>query len=212
MSAITVSIIETFVSLQGESTFAGRPCFFVRLGGCNLRCRYCDTTYAYQPGRVTPVEQVAGEFAASGVTLAEITGGEPLLQEGVRALAQALLDAGAEVLVETNGSRDISVVPDGAVAIMDLKCPGSGETAAMDLTNIGRLRPHDQVKFVIGDRVDFDWAADMVRRHALDRRCRAVLFSPVAGHVAPATLGAWVLESRLPVQLQMQLHKLIGIK
>jgi 7-carboxy-7-deazaguanine synthase len=211
MSA-TVAIIETFVSLQGESTYAGLPCYFIRLGGCNLRCRYCDTTYAYAPGRDMPVETLVQECAASGVGLAEITGGEPLLQAGFRELAQGLAAGGRRVLVETNGSRDISVIPDGVAAIMDLKCPSSGETAAMDLRNIQRLRPYDEVKFVIADRVDFDWAAGMVRSHALERRCHAVLFSPVAGELALASLGTWILETRLPLRLQAPLHKIIGMK
>lgn len=212
MSAGTVNVVETFVSLQGESTYAGRPCFFVRLGGCNLRCRYCDTPYAYAEGSRRTVSDVTGEFVASGVSLAEITGGEPLLQDGCRDLALALEAAGARVLVETNGSRDIGVLPAGAAAIMDIKCPGSGEAGAMDWGNIDRLRPHDEVKFVISDRADFDWACATVERHGLDRRCRTVLFSPVAGLMEPACLGAWVLESRQPVQLQVQLHRLIGMK
>lgn len=212
MPTATVSVVETFVSLQGESTFAGRPCFFVRLAGCNLRCRYCDTAYAYEGGRDRTVTDLTAEFVASGVSLAEITGGEPLLQAGCRDLALALRAGGAQVLVETNGSRDISAIPDGVVAIMDIKCPGSGASEAMNWANIDRLRPADQVKFVIGDRVDFDWACGIVQQHGLDRRCRAVLFSPVSGQLAPATLGEWVLASKLPVQLQVQLHKLIGMK
>lgn len=212
MAIITVNVVETFVSLQGESTFAGRPCFFVRLAGCNLRCRYCDTAYAYEGGRDVAVADLAAEFAASGVSLAEITGGEPLLQAGCRDLALALRAAGAHVLVETNGSLDIAAIPDGVVAIMDIKCPGSGASEAVDWANIGRLRPDDQVKFVIGDRADFDWACDVVRQRELDRRCRAVLFSPVAGQLTPATLGDWVLASKLPVHLQVQLHKFIGMK
>jgi 7-carboxy-7-deazaguanine synthase len=207
-----VSIIETFVSLQGESTYAGLPCYFVRLGGCNLRCRYCDTTYAYAPGREMPVADLIRECAASRVGLAEITGGEPLLQAGFRELAVGLGADGCRVLVETNGSRDISVIPEGVVAIMDLKCPSSGATAAMDLHNLQRLRPYDEVKFVIADRDDFEWAVGMVRSHSIDRRCHAVLFSPVAGELALASLGAWVLETRLPLRLQTPLHKIVGMK
>jgi len=212
MSAVTVSVVETFVSLQGESTFAGRPCFFVRLAGCNLRCRYCDTTYAYAGGRDRTVADLMAEFTASGVSLAEITGGEPLLQAGCRDLALALRAAGAQVLIETNGSLDIAVIPDGVAAIMDIKCPGSGAADSVDWANISRLRPDDQVKFVIGDRADFDWACGVVRQHGLDRRCRAVLFSPVAAQLTPSDLGTWVLAAKLPVQLQVQLHKLIGMK
>ncbi len=212
MSVATVNVVETFTSLQGESTFAGRPCFFIRLAGCNLRCRYCDSTYAYEGGRDRAVADLAAEFTASGVSLAEITGGEPLLQAACPDLALALREAGAEVLVETNGSLDIGAIPAGVVAVMDIKCPGSGASGSVDWANIGRLRPDDQVKFVIGDRADFDWACGLVRAHGLDSRCRAVLFSPVAPQLAPATLGAWLLETKLPVQLQVQLHKLIGMK
>lgn len=208
----TVSVIETFVSLQGESTYAGLPCFFVRLGGCNLRCRYCDTRHAYAPGQETPLETLRQAYVESGVALAEITGGEPLLQAGTRDLALTLKAAGAHVLVETNGSLNIAAIPEGVVAVMDVKCPGSGETAAMDLGNLERLRPYDEVKFVIGDRVDFEWACDLVRRRGIAGRCRAVLFSPVAEALSPASLGAWLLESRLPVRLQMQLHKTLGMK
>ena len=210
--AATVNTIETFVSLQGESTYAGLPCFFIRLGGCNLRCRYCDTTHAYAPGQPVAVETLVLACAAAGVTLAEITGGEPLLQPASRDLALALQARGIQVLVETNGSLDISCVPEGVVAVMDMKCPGSGETAAMDFRNVDRLRPYDEVKFVIGDRVDFEWACDVVRRHDLVRRCRSVLYGAVAGTLAPATLGAWILEARLPVRLQVQLHKVLGMK
>ncbi len=208
-----VKVTETFVSLQGESTWAGLPCFFIRLSGCNLRCRYCDTRYAYEGGSETPVSELVESFVRSGVALAEITGGEPLLQQGFADLATGLLQRGSKtVLVETNGSRDLSVIPDGVIAIMDLKCPGSGESAAMDFGNVGRLRPCDEVKFVIGDREDFDWACGMVGRHDLAGRCRAVLFSPVLGTLAAATLGEWLLAARLPVRLQLPLHKVVGIK
>lgn len=212
MSA-TVQVVETFVSLQGESTWAGLPCFFVRLSGCNLRCRYCDTRHAYDAGREAAVDQLAAAFVESRAPMAEITGGEPLLQPGFGDLARALLEAGRRpVLVETNGSRDLSVIPEGVVAIMDLKCPGSGETGAMDFGNVDRLRPCDEVKFVIGDRVDFDWACGMVARHALADRCHAVLFSPVFGGLNAAKLAAWMLEARLNVRLQWPLHKALGVR
>ncbi len=228
----TVRVTETFVSLQGESTWAGLPCFFIRLTGCNLRCRYCDTRQAYDGGRETPVEDLVDAFVQSQAPLVEITGGEPLLQGGFRELATQLRSCGLSkafggvsrpsgpslaggrkpVLVETNGSRNLSAIPDDVIAIMDLKCPGSGVSEAMDPENIARLRPYDEVKFVIGDRADFDWACGMVERHALAGRCHAVLFSPVFETLAAAQLGAWVLESRLPVRLQLPLHKIMGIK
>ncbi len=211
--SVSVKVAETFVSLQGESTWAGLPCYFIRLAGCNLRCSYCDTRYAYEGGRETTVHELVAGFRASRAALAEITGGEPLLQDGFRDLASRLRDCRrGPVLVETNGSRDLSVVPDGVIAIMDLKCPDSGETAAMDLGNLTRLRPADEVKFVMGSRGDFDWACEMVRQHALPERCHAVLFSPVFGSLEARTLGDWVLESGLPVRLQIPLHKVLGVK
>lgn len=207
----TVMLAEMFTSLQGESTYAGLPCFFVRLAGCNLRCRYCDTAAATATGREVAVSEVVAALRACNVGLVEITGGEPLLQAGFARLASELRSAARTVLVETNGSLDISAIPEGVVAIMDLKCPGSGAMAAMDFRNVARLRPYDETKFVIGDRNDFEWACAMVREHRLDTRCRAVLFSPVAGVLDPATLGRWLLEAGAPARLQIQLHKLLGM-
>ena len=205
-------VCETFASLQGETTFAGLPCFFIRLAGCNLRCRYCDTAYAWEGGRPMLADEVVAASRASGLAAVTITGGEPLLQPGLPALAQALLDAGAApLLIETNGSLDISLIPPPAIAIMDLKCPASGQADAMDWTNVSRLRPHDEVKFVIQDRADYDWARAVVARHDLAALCHAVLFSPAAPQLAAAELGRWVLADRLPVRLQIQLHKLLGL-
>ncbi|MBU1735906.1 MAG: radical SAM protein [Verrucomicrobia bacterium] len=208
----SLQICETFVSIQGESTFAGRPCFFIRLTGCNLRCSYCDTTYAFTGGEPKTIPQLVDEFRVSGLTLVEVTGGEPLLQPGTPALLKALHAArpGAVVLVETNGSQDISVVPPGVVAIMDIKCPASG--AAFDWQNLERLRPQDEVKFVISERADFDWAVRIVNEHAIASKCHAVLFSPVLGRVEPATLAEWLMASRVPARLNLQLHKLAGLR
>lgn len=160
------------------------------------------------------VAKLARRFAASGATLAEITGGEPLAQDGFRALALALKrsSGGRPVLVETNGSLDISVIPSGVTAIMDVKCPGSGEAAAMDFGNLDRLRPEDEVKFVLTDRRDFLWALRLVKKHRLSERCHAVLFSPVAGTLSAATLADWVLASGQNIRLQVQLHKLLNVK
>ena len=207
-----LQVSETFVSIQGESTFAGRPCFFIRLTGCNLRCAYCDTTYAFAGGQPKSIPQLVDEFRVSGLTLVEVTGGEPLLQSGTPALLKALQVArpGAVVLVETNGSQDISVVPPGVIAIMDIKCPASGAGAAFDWLNLERLRPQDEVKFVISDRADFDWAVRMVNEHALASKCHAVLFSPVLGRVQPAALAEWLLASGMSARLNLQLHKLAG--
>lgn len=209
-----VFVTEVFASIQGESTWAGLPCFFVRLSGCNLRCGYCDTTHAYPQGRKTSVALLVKRFAASAAALAEITGGEPLAQPGFRDLAAGLAKVakGRPVLVETNGSLDISVIPADVIAVMDVKCPGSGESAAMDPGNLARLRLRDEVKFVVGDRRDFDWARRLVVKHKLHERCHAVLFSPVHGKLGAETLASWVLSSGLPVRVQCQLHKVLGVK
>ena len=179
----TVSILEVFVSLQGESTYAGLPCFFVRLAGCNLRCRYCDTPNVYDTGTATPITELVDQFRRSRVAVAEITGGEPLLQPEFPALAVALRDTepGRTVLVETNGTRDLALVPDRVIAVMDIKCPGSGQHDAMDWANIAKLRRYDEVKFVVTGRDDFEWAAEIVRRYGLVSACHAVHFSPVFG-------------------------------
>ena len=208
----SVEISETFVSLQGESTHSGQPCWFVRLAGCNLRCRYCDTVRAWGRGERRSVAGLVDEYRASGVALAEITGGEPLLQPGFPALAVALRDAGpGPLLVETNGACDLRLVPAGAIAIMDIKTPGSGESERFDRENLRLLRPADEVKFVIASRADFDWAAALVRDERLETRCAAVLVSPAAGLVAAAELARWLLASRLPVRINLQLHRLVGM-
>jgi 7-carboxy-7-deazaguanine synthase len=207
-----MKVIETFSSIQGESTYSGLPCFFIRLSGCNLRCSYCDTMYAYVGGTLRAIPSLAEEYVKSGMPIAMITGGEPLLQEKTPALAAALLKAGARtVLVETNGTLDIGGLPPGAVAVVDVKCPGSGSAHSFNPVNLDRLRRHDEVKFVLSDRADFDWAADFVRRHSLAGRCAAVLFSPAAKRVEPRELAAWLLAERLPVRMQLQLHKTLGI-
>lgn len=214
MKADTVRVTEVFTSLQGESTWAGLPCFFVRLTGCNLRCSYCDTKRAYRGGRDLPIKALAARFARSPAAIAEITGGEPLAQPGFPALAKALLRAGGgrPVLVETNGSLDLSLIPAAAIAIMDVKCPGSGEHRALDRANLGRLRPRDEVKFVISDRRDFTWASRLIRQYRLEKGCHAVLLSPVAGRLSAAQLARWLLKSGLPARVQIQLHKVMGMK
>ena len=209
-----LQICETFVSIQGESTFAGWPCFFIRLTGCNLRCSYCDTTYAFAGGDPVSIPYLVNAFLATGLDCVEVTGGEPLLQPGTPALLKALQDTrpGTVVLLETNGSCDISVVPPGVVAIMDIKCPASGAGDAMDWQNLERLRPQDEVKFVISERADFDWAVRIVNEHHLASKCHAVLFSPVSGRVKPAALAEWLTASGVNARLNLQLHKLMGIR
>jgi 7-carboxy-7-deazaguanine synthase len=208
-----VCVSELFVSIQGESTWAGLTCFFIRLSGCNLRCKYCDTTYAYKPGKDMAIADVVKEAIRSKAAIVEITGGEPLLQPGFAGLATKLRDKTAKpVLVETNGSLDISAIPDGVIAIMDVKCPGSSEDAAMDLKNIKRLRPEDEVKFVLSNLRDYNWAKKFVVKHDLASRCKAVLFSPVSGVLDAKKLCGWIVRDRLPVRFQMQLHNMLGIK
>lgn len=205
-----MKIHETFVSIQGESTYAGLPCFFIRLSGCNLRCSYCDTVDAYVGGEQRTIPSLVEDFRRTGLGLVEITGGEPLLQPKTPGLARALVEAGATpVLVETNGTLDIGVLPAGTVAVVDVKCPGSGWGQSFNVVNLDRLRLRDEVKFVLSGREDFDWAVDFVKRHELTVRCAAVLFSPATGRLDPKTLAGWVMESRLAVRLQLQLHKLL---
>jgi 7-carboxy-7-deazaguanine synthase len=204
-----LTVTEIYKSIQGESTHTGRPCVFVRLTACDLRCAWCDTPYAFTGGRSLSVDQVLDDVRALGGDLVELTGGEPLLQKDAVPLMQRLIDAGYEVLLETGGHVPLDDVPDPVRAIVDVKCPGSGEAARMHWPNLDHLSPHDEVKFVIQDRADFDYAADVVRRHNLPGRTRAVLFSPVHGVLAPAELARWILEAALPVRLQLQAHKYV---
>lgn len=206
--AATLTINEIFLSIQGESTWAGLPCAFVRTTGCPLRCGWCDTEYAFYEGTRRSVPQVVDEVAAFGVPLVEITGGEPLVQPAVPALARALLDRDLTVLVETSGAYDISMLPAGVHRIMDLKCPGSGEAARNDWANIARLRAGDEVKFVVAGRTDYEWARHVVSEHQLDRRV-PVLLSPVWNRLPPADLAAWMIADRFPARLQLQLHKIL---
>jgi 7-carboxy-7-deazaguanine synthase len=209
----SVQLAELFTSIQGESSYSGTPCFFVRLAGCNLDCAYCDTPGAKAGGSPTPVKDLALKWKSSPARIAEITGGEPLLDPGFAALARAMSAARRDpVLVETNGSLDISVIPERCTAIVDVKCPGSGEAGSFDVANIGRLRPRDEVKFVIGSRDDYDWAAGRVSAWGLASRCAHVLFGPVSGLLDAGRLAAWILDDGLPVRLQVQLHKHIGLR
>ncbi|MBX6311648.1 MAG: radical SAM protein [Isosphaeraceae bacterium] len=199
---------EIYRSLQGESTFAGLPCVFVRLTACHLRCSYCDTPHAFGQGETMPLDEVVARAMAYGDRLVEITGGEPLLQPEVLPLMTRLADAGRTVLLETSGSLDISPVDPRVRIILDLKTPGSGEVEANLWSNLDRLKPTDEVKFVICDRDDFRWAVAQVEAYRLAERC-PVLISPVYGRVDPTDLAAWILETGLPLRLQIQLHKLL---
>lgn len=204
-----LTVSEIYRSIQGESTHTGRPCVFVRLTACNLRCTWCDTPYAFTGGRKMGLDDVMAQVSALECRLVELTGGEPLLQPGAIELMERLVADGYEVLLETGGHMPLDAVPDDVAAILDVKCPGSGEAAAMHWPNLDQLSPHDEVKFVISDRADFDYASDVVRRHDLATRVKAVLFSPVFGVLAPATLAAWILEAGVPARLQLQSHKYI---
>ncbi len=205
----SLTINEIYASIQGESSFAGRPCTFVRLTACDLRCTWCDTVYAFTEGRKQSLDDILDEVRRLGVPLVELTGGEPLLQKNVIPLMQRLLDEGHTVLLETGGHVSIADVPAGVHRIVDVKCPGSGESSRVHWPNLDRLTPRDEVKFVITNREDFDYARDVVTSHDLAARCAAVHFSPAWGIVEPATLAAWILDARMPVRLQLQQHKYI---
>jgi 7-carboxy-7-deazaguanine synthase len=204
-----LTINEIFHSIQGESTHAGRPCVFVRLTACDLRCSWCDTPYAFHEGHKMSVDEVMAAVADYGCPLVEVTGGEPLLQDDVYPLMERLLADGREVMLETGGHRPIDRVPAAVVKIVDVKCPASGESARNDWSNLDRLAPHDQVKFVVQDRADYEFAKDVIARHDLTSRTAAVLISPVHGVLDARTLSEWMLADRSPARLQLQLHKFI---
>lgn len=204
-----LTINEIFHSIQGESTFAGRPCVFVRLTACDLRCRWCDTPYAFHEGTKMSVDEVMADVESRGCQTVEVTGGEPLLQPDVYPLMQQLLDSGKTVLIETGGHRSIAGVPAGVIRIMDIKCPGSGEAEKNDWSNLAHLTKTDEVKFVIADRRDYEYARDIVMRENLPSRVNAVLLSPVHGELDPKLLSAWVIADRLDVRVQLQVHKYI---
>lgn len=204
-----LTINEIFHSIQGESTHTGRPCVFVRLTACDLRCSWCDTPYSFTEGHKASVDEVLDAVTQYGCPLVEITGGEPLLQRDVYPLMERLLDSGHTVMVETGGHIDISRIPPPVIRIVDVKCPGSGESARNHWPNLDLVGPHDEVKFVIRDRADYEFARDVAGRHALAGRVAAVLFSPVHDVLAPKQLAEWILEDRLTVRLQLQAHKYI---
>ena len=204
-----LTVNEIFHSIQGESTLAGEPCVFVRLTACDLRCTWCDTPYAFYEGRKMSVDEVLEAIDRYGCPLVEVTGGEPLLQPDVYPLMSGLLERGKTVMLETGGHRSIADVPAGVVRIMDVKCPGSGEAAKNHWANLGLLTPADQVKFVLKDRADYEFARDLIQRESLPERVGAVLFSPVHGVLNPRELAEWILADRLRVRLQLQAHKFI---
>lgn len=204
-----LQVIETFKSVQGESTHAGKVCFFIRLAGCNLRCNYCDTTYAWTGGKMRSVDELVSLALDAGCDTVEITGGEPLMQAETPLLAEKLLDAGKTVLIETNGSLDFSVISNRCCRIVDCKLPGSGMAEKNCYAAYDHLTWRDEVKFVVSGREDFDFALDIIRKYDLTGKTGNLLFSPVWDRVDPAQLAQWVVDCNLPVRMQIQMHKVL---
>lgn len=201
-------VTEIFFSLQGESSRVGLPTVFVRLTGCPLRCVWCDTAYAFHGGENLTLNEILGRVAALGARYVCVSGGEPLAQKGSRALLAALCDAGHEVSLETSGAVDIAGVDARVSIVMDLKAPGSGEERKNRWSNLDHLKPRDEIKFVLADESDYEWARDTLCSRSLDALC-PVLFSPVHGSLAPRQLAEWILRDRLPVRMQVQLHRIL---
>jgi 7-carboxy-7-deazaguanine synthase len=201
-------VCEIFMSIQGESSHTGMPCTFIRMTGCNLRCSYCDTTYAYDEGIEFSEEDIFKKVRNAGIRLVEITGGEPLLQKGIYRLIERLLDDGYKVLIETNGSINIKDVNKRAVVILDIKTPGSGMCEEMDLSNIDYIKNNDEIKFVITDRIDYEWSKNIIQRYNLTNKC-FILMSPAYGILPAEDLAKWMLEDRLEARLNLQIHKYI---
>jgi len=206
---VSLIVNEIFHSIQGESTYIGRPCTFIRLTGCNLRCSYCDTQYAYEEGIRMEIAQIIPRVAAYKCPLVEITGGEPLLQDKTPLLISKLLENGYMVMMETNGSLDISRVDERCIKIVDIKCPSSNESEKNNLENLKRLHSKDQIKFVIGNREDYIYAKDIISSHCPDFIPDHILFSPAFKIMSSADLAGWILEDHLNVRLHVQLHKMI---
>ena len=204
---MAIEVSEIFHSIQGESSWSGRPCVFIRLTGCNLRCAYCDTSYAYEQGRFMEIPEIMERVRRLRCDLVEVTGGEPLIQADTPLLIGGLLDAGHTVLLETNGSIDIGVVDPRCIRIMDIKCPSSGMAGQNDLRNLKKLGVQDELKFVIGSRKDYEFARDLLS--TLPAARSKINFSPVFGSLDPRSLAEWILEDHLPVRLNLQLHKII---
>ena len=206
-----IKINEIYLSVQGESSRSGLPCIFVRLTGCNLRCVWCDTAYAFHDGKNQSIDQTLKDIKNFGINLVEITGGEPLMQEDVYPLMETLLENGYKVMLETGGSLSLGKVPRDVIKILDLKCPGSEEHKKNNLDNLKLLAPHDEVKFVILDRRDYEWSRDLIKKYKINETV-PILFSPVYGKLELKEMVKWILEDRLPVRLQTQLHKVIWSK
>lgn len=203
-----LKICEIYKTIQGESSYAGLPCSLIRLSGCNLRCRYCDTRYALEGGEEITIDEIMDKVKSLRSNLVEITGGEPLAQENTNELARRLLKDGYQVLVETNGSLDISTLPNGAIRIMDIKCPSSGESDKVLWDNLWRLTSNDEIKFVISDRHDYEWAKGILMERFETGKAE-VLFSAVFGELLPRNLVEWILEDGINARFQLQLHRFI---
>lgn len=207
-----VRLTEIFYSIQGEGRATGRPCVFVRLSRCNLRCTWCDTTYSFKGGEKFSIDEILAKVASYGCELVEITGGEPLLQATVHPLMTRLCDEGYSVMIETSGSLDIAPIDPRVHIIMDLKPPGSAEDAKNRYENIDHLKPEDEVKFVLVDRADYDWAVEKIRTYQLDQKVAEVVFSPVHATLDPHTLAEWILQDKLRVRLGLQIHKYLSVE
>lgn len=205
---MSLKINEIYYSVQGESTHAGRPCIFIRLTYCNLRCSYCDTEYAFYDGKDMEITDIISEIKRWDCNLVEVTGGEPLFQDECIDLLNELVNSNYEVMLETGGSLSISDVPKKVVKIVDFKCPSSGMVKKNLWSIVDDLQAHDEVKFVIGNREDFDWAKDRITEYSLDKIC-TLLFSPTFGEIDPQQIVEWILAENLPVRMQLQMHKMI---
>ena len=203
---MSLKVNEIYYSIQGESTHVGRPCIFIRLTYCNLRCTYCDTEYAFYEGKDIEIPEIMAKIKQWNCNLVEVTGGEPLFQDECNDLLNELTNQNYEVLLETGGSLSISDVPIEIVRIVDFKCPSSGMEKKNLWSIVNDLQPHDEVKFVIGDREDFDWAKEMLNKYSLNEKC-SILFSPTFGKIDPSLIVEWILEGDIPVRMQLQMHK-----
>lgn len=201
-------VVEIYKSLQGESYFSGLPCIFIRTAGCNLRCSYCDTKYAYKSGRALSVSAILSKIRVYKIKLVEITGGEPLLQDDIGLLINKLLDNDYFVLIETNGSLDISCLPKDVTRVMDIKCPGSGMEKKNRWENVNHLTKNDEIKFVVSDRFDYNWAKQKIKDYSLDKKTK-ISFSVASGMLLPKKLADWILKDELNVRFQIQLHKIL---
>ena len=208
MSGLELIVASIFKSIQGEGTAQGTPCSFIRLTGCNLNCSYCDTKWAHEDGTKMSLSEILAKIHSHHCQLVTVTGGEPLLNEGCTELLQALVDGGKSVLLETNGSIPIHNLPHGVTVVIDVKCPGSGMEKYNNYENLRKLRPNDEVKFVLSDRGDYDFASRILAKQLIPDRC-PILFSPVWGKLEPAKLAQWILNDGLSVRLNLQLHKFI---